>query len=179
MGYSNLAEKIDFNEFEEWQYLAEETARVFSLNDKETKKLCVNNTAKLIAAIPFAAGCKEPERTAIAHLCLYMAEIKGFQKHCAHQPYDDKDIFNRLAFISTFEGGNAKIIQHGMNMLAYIMVEGYNRSKEKDLKNSVYNPIANGKWNYKELKTRLLKDISNFECPDLDQYFIPIKAIWG
>lgn len=44
--------------------------------------------------------------TAIAHLCLYEAEIQGFQKYCSHTPDDDSDIFNRLAFISTFEGGN-------------------------------------------------------------------------
>lgn len=65
-----------------------------------------------------------------------------------------------------------------MNMLAYIMVEGYNRSREKDLRNGVYNPIANGKWNYKELKLSLRKKLDEFECPDLDKYFIPIKASW-
>lgn len=29
-----------------------------------------------------------------------------FQKYCSHTPDDDSDIFNRLAFNSTFEGGN-------------------------------------------------------------------------
>lgn len=45
---------------------AEETKTVWFMNCK---------TAKLIATIPFAAGCNEPERTATAHLCIYMAEI--------------------------------------------------------------------------------------------------------
>lgn len=65
-----------------------------------------------------------------------------------------------------------------MNMLAYIMIEGYNRSKEKDLKNGIYNPIANGKWDYKTLKARLLKKIKEIECPDLDRYFLPITSDW-
>lgn len=178
MKSTNLAEIIEPENFIEWDYLATETARVFNLTDKETVQLYNSNTAKIIAAIPFVAGCKEPERTAIAHLCIYEAEIKGFQKYYAHLPSDDDDIFNRLAFISTFEGGNPAIIEHGMNILAYIMVEGYNRSKEKDLYDGIYNPIANGNWNYKELKNKLRKKINEIECPDIDRYFIPLKANW-
>ena len=178
MNNSSLAEKTETVCFPEWEYIASETATVFKLTKKEADDLYKSNTAKIIAAIPFVAGCKEPERTAIAHICIYMAEIKGFQKYYAHLPTDDNDIFNRLAFISTFEGGNQAIIEHGMNMLAYIMVEGYNRSKEKDLKDGVYNPIANGKWDYKQLKNKLLKKIDEFECPDLDRYFVPVKAYW-
>ena len=178
MKSTNLAETIEPENFIEWDYLATETARVFNLTDKETVQLYNSNTAKIIAAIPFAAGCKEPERTAIAHLCIYEAEIKGFQKYYAHLPSDDEDIYNRLAFISTFEGGNPAIIEHGMSILAYIMVEGYNRSKEKDLRNGIYNPIVNGKWDYRKLKNQLLKKIYNFDCPEIDRYFVSTNAMW-
>ena len=178
MNSTNLAEKISTNDFYEWEYLATETAKVFNLNQKEAEKLYNSNTARIIAAIPFAAECKEPERTAIAHLCIYEAEIKGFQKYYAHLPSDDSDIFNRLAFISTFEGGNPAIIEHGLNILAYIMIEGYNRSKEKYLRNNIYNPIANEKWDYKNLKSKLLKKINEVECPELDKFFIPLKSEW-
>lgn len=175
---TNLAEELEISDFSEWNYLTTETAKVFNLTKKDAEKLYNSNTAKIIAAIPFAAGCKEPERTAIAHLCIYEAEIKGFQKYYAHLPSDDDNIYNRLAFISTFEGGNTTIIEHGMNILAYIMIEGYNRSKEKDLQNGIYNPIANKKWDYKKLKNKLRKKIDEIECPDLDKYFIPVKASW-
>ena len=178
MNKTSLAVKIDYDYFPEWEYLATETAKVFKLSSKEVQVLYNSNTAKIIAAIPFAAKCREPERTAIAHLCIYEAEIKGFQKYYAHLPSDDDDIYNRLAFISTFEDGNQAIINHGMNILAYIMVEGYNRSKEKDLREGVYNPIANGKWNYKKLKKELLNKINEVECPELDRYFILGKDGW-
>lgn len=151
MKTSNLAEKVYYSDFQEWNY---------------------------IATIPFVAGCRKPERTAIAHLVIYEAEIKGFQKYYSHLPSDDDDIFNRLGFISTFEGGNPAIIEHGLNILAYIMVEGYNRSKEKDVQNNIYNPIANGKWNYSLLKKELLQKINEIDCPDLDRYFQPISARW-
>lgn len=178
MNETNIAKKIELNNFIEWNYLATETAKVFNLSNKESEILYNSNTAKIIAKIPFAAGCKEPERTAIAHLCIYEAEIRGFQKYYAHHPSDDEDLFNRLAFISTFEEGNQAIIEHGMNILAYIMIEGYKRSKDKDLKEGIYNPIANGKWNYKKIKLKLQRKINEIDCPDLDRYFIPVKATW-
>ena len=179
MNETNLAHVLISDTFTEWEYLAKETAKVFNLTSKEAEQLYNCNTAKLIAALPFVAGCKEPERTSIAHLCIYLAELKGFQKYYAHVPSDDADIFNRLSFISTFDGGNYTIIEHGMNLLAYIMIEGYNRSQEKDLRNGIYNPIANGSWDYKKMKSKLLNKIQEFECPELDRYFIPIKASWG
>lgn len=141
MKNTNLAVKLHQQNFEEWDYLATETAKVFNLSKKE-------------------------------------AEIRGFQKNYAHLPSDDDDIFNRLAFISNFDGGNPAIIEHGMYILAYIMVEGYKRSKEKDLKNEIYNPISNGKWNYKKIKLKLQRKINEIDCPDLDRYFIPVKATW-
>lgn len=58
------------------------------------------------------------------------------------------------------------------------MIEGYNRSKENDLRNGIYNPIASGKWNYLQLKKKLKEKIDEIDCPDLDRYFIPIKACW-
>lgn len=179
MNQTNVIKQKEFVEFSEWDYLVSETAKVFGLNTKQTEQLYNSNTAKIIARIPFAAQCKEPERTAITHLVIYEAELRGYQKYYAHLPSDDDDIFNRLAFISTFEGGNQAIIEHGMNMLAYIMIEGYNHSKEKDVKNGVYNPIANGKWNYNELKNQLLSKLHEIECPELDELFIPEEPYWN
>ena len=55
---SNLAEKIENDTFYEWDNIARETAKVFELNKKKTEQLYNNNTAKIIAKLPFAAGCK-------------------------------------------------------------------------------------------------------------------------
>ena len=178
MNNSNLAEKLETKTFPEWDYLATETAKVFNLTRKEALALYNSNTAKIIAVIPFAAGCREPERTAIAHLCLYEAEIRGFQQFCAHLPSDDEDVFKRLDMISTFDDGNNAVIEHGMNILALIMLEGYNRSQEKDRLNGTYNPILSGKWNYDVLKKKLENKINEIDCPAIDRYYIPVKAYW-
>ncbi|MBR1638106.1 MAG: hypothetical protein IJ688_01825 [Treponema sp.] len=162
-----------------WDYLVNEVSNVYKLTPEEKKQLENSYTAKIIATIPFEAECKNPERTAIAHLCLYVAELKGFQKYCSHLPTDDNDIFNRLAFISTFESGKQEIINHGMNVLALIMLEGYKRSIEKDRINNVYNPLISGKWNYQSIKNKLLWEINKINVPNIDWIFtnIPLN-IW-
>lgn len=144
-----------------WNYFVKEMKKVFRFTHKETKWFKNCKTAKLIATIPFAAGCEEPERTAIAHLCIYMAEIRGFQKYYAHLPSDDSNLFKRLGFISTFEGGDKDIIEYGMNLLALIMIEGYHKSENEDRKNGVYNPFVSGVWNYEEKRASIkIKDDS-------------------
>lgn len=148
-----------------WNYIVDEMKKVFRFTHKETKWFKNCKTAKLIATIPFAAGCDEPERTAIAHLCIYLAEIRGFQKYCAHLPSDDSDLFKRLGFISTFEGGDVSIIRNGMDLLALIMIEGYYKSKDEDKENSIYNPFISNTWNYEEIKKKLTDSINNNNFP--------------
>lgn len=138
---------------------------------KKENFLKTSPVAKIIATIPFEAKCIEPERTAIAHLCLYTAEKKGFQKYCSHQRTDDSNIYKRLDFISTFEGGNKEIINHGMNLLALIMLEGYRKSKQKDKKSNTYNPLNSGAWNYQLIKNKLLWEINKISIPNLDWIF--------
>lgn len=138
-----------------WNYFVKEMKKVFRFTYKETKWFKNCKTAKLIATIPFAAGCDAPERTAILHLCAYIAEIKGFHKYCSHLPSDDINLFKRLDAIATFENGNQAIIEEGMNILALIMIEGYHKSEEADKKNNVYNPFVSGAWNYEELKFKI------------------------
>ena len=80
---SNLALKNNQNAWnlKQWDYLVTEISNVFRFTNEEKDVFSNNPTAKLIASIPFVANCVEPERTAIAHLCLYVSELKGFQKY--------------------------------------------------------------------------------------------------
>ncbi len=55
-----------------WDILSNCLIETFRLTDEESVDLRKNKTAQLIAAIPFAAGCEEPLRTALAHLSIYM-----------------------------------------------------------------------------------------------------------
>lgn len=181
MYYSNCAyetQELNWN-LPEWNYFVSELEKVFRLTPTEKEKLSNSVAAKIIATIPFEAKCKNPERTAIAHLCLYESEILGFQKYCSHLPSDDADLFERLSFISTFEGGDEKIIRHGMNILALLMLEGYKKSITKDVKSNTYNPLVTKTWDYQALKSKLLWEIQKDNIPNLDWIFQhEIKNAW-
>ena len=106
-----------------------------------------------------------------------MNEIKGFQKYYACNPLDDIDLFERLEPISHFRGGGKKIIECGMNTLAYIMIEGYHKSEKFDAENGNYNPFVSGHWNYKTLKNNLGKKVFVSFNPFLP--FIGISFGWS
>lgn len=174
---SNLAFISDPIEIPAWDYIVSEMTEVFRLTEAETQKLYNSTVAKLVAAIPFEAHCINPERTAIAHLGIYMMEIKGFQKYCAHVPSDDQDIFERLERISHFQGGDKAVIEHGMALLAVIMLEGYKKSKVLDLQNNIYNPLNSHEWNYSLIKSRLRRMISKTSNQVLDALFYVTPGI--
>ncbi|AEE17912.1 hypothetical protein [Treponema brennaborense] len=155
----------------DWDYFVSEIQKVFKLNDFEVTRLKNSNVAKIIATIPFAAGCNEPERTAISHLITYIAEIKGFQKYCAHLPCDNFDIYHRLNRLATFSGGDKKIIHEGLSLLALIMLEGYHESQEHDKQNKIYNPLNSGSWNYEQKKAELEKELEVITCESLADFF--------
>ena len=158
-----------------WNYFVNEISKVFKLSKKEYKELDNSITAKIIATIPFAANCSSPERTATAHLCLYMAEKRGFQEYCAHLPSDDANLLKRLDFISTFEDGDQLIIEHGMHILALIMLEGYYHSATKD------NPIVSGVWNYEQKKNEIVKVLRKIKVSELDDLadeVFAMSSVW-
>ncbi len=162
---NNLAFKQEELYVPEWDYFINEIKSIYRLSEDETIKLYKNTTAKIIAAIPFYAGCYRPEVTAIAHLSLYINECKGFQKYCANTYLDNLDLYERLEPISHFRGGNKSIIQFGLDTLAYIMIEGYHNSETADLQNGNYNPFVSGAWNYKKLKKMLTPKVFNYDNP--------------
>ena len=156
---TNLAVKYEEYNIPEWDYFISELKRIYNLSDSEAEKIFDCPTAKIIAAIPFVAGCYRPEVTAIVHLSLFVNEIKGFQKYCACTPLDDIDLYERLEPISHFRGGDEKTIQAGMDTLAYLMIEGYHKSEKADAENGVYNPFVSGNWNYRIIKNKLIKRV--------------------
>lgn len=158
-------------EIPEWNDLVEEIKSVFKLTESETERLYQSKTARIIAAIPFAAGCEEAERTAILHLCAYMAEIRGFQKFCSHLKSDDESLYKRLEMISHFNGGDKKVIEHGMDMLAFIMLKGYKASQKADAANGIYNPLNSGAWDYDAAEKLLEAKIKNYHNAMLDGIF--------
>ncbi|MCK9170705.1 MAG: hypothetical protein M0P01_09850 [Treponema sp.] len=172
-----ISSKIEEKEAN-WPFLCEKISDVFRLTKQESNRLQQSQTAKLIAAIPYAASCKKPERSAFGNLCLYLAEkqsITGPGDHCQE---DDVSVYERLRPFMNLEGGNSAVITHGMQILALIMLAGYNRSKMEDSINGIYNPLNTGTWDFEQLKEYLISAIQIYPCPELDKIISVMDSLF-
>lgn len=164
----NLEKTVQFGEAT-WNRLCGLTAKAFRFDAEETQRLHNNRTPRLIAAIPFLAGCHQAERTALAHLAIYVLSCKpGTRLVFDHQPADDQEVMARLAAIMRFEGGDPAIIERGMKLLAVQMICGYGRDLAKDAVTREYNPLLSGAWNGMKLINSLVMDIMGVSCPGMD-----------
>ncbi|MBL8965382.1 MAG: hypothetical protein JNG85_00155 [Spirochaetaceae bacterium] len=131
-----------------WADLAKRIAAAFNMSPEAAQRLELNQTARLVAAIPYVAGCDEPERTALAHLGTFvLASSESCRKAFDHKPADDRDPLARLAPIADFQGGDKALIAEGMRRLAILMTNGYRKDLEKDAKSGEYNPLLSKAWN--------------------------------
>jgi hypothetical protein len=172
------------NSFDErrWAELAAQIADTFRMRAPEAAALKANQTARLIAAIPFAAGCAEPERTALSHLATYLlAGSPSCRRVFDHKAADDRDALARLAPIADFQGGDKEVIDRGMRLLAIIMVSGYRHDLEKDSKSGEYNPLLAKTWEADQTVAALSKGID--EKAALPYGFLTkeesVRAFWG
>ena len=156
-------------EFEaKWDTIAESVADAFRLTDSERSWLNNKPVARLIAAIPLMAGCKDAERTAVAHLGTYLLSIKETKAFFNASASDDGDVFERLRLGSTFVGGDKAVIDKGMSMLALCMVIDYARDVELDRKIGKHNPVSTGAFDYLTIRRDLEQKIAAVECPEME-----------
>jgi hypothetical protein len=132
---------------ETWDRISGIVASAYSMSPERAAELKANVTARLIASIPYEAGCREPERTALAHAAIYvLASSDAARRAFDHKPGDDYDVLARLAAVSSFEGGDPAIINRGMKTLAILIIEGYKRDAASDKAKGWYNPVGEGAW---------------------------------
>ena len=138
-----------------WDELSGKTAKAFRMLPWTAAKLKKNRTARLIAALPFVAGCEHPERTALAHLATFvLASSESCKRVFDHDASDNASPTARLAPIADFQGGDKAVIEEGMARLAMIMANGYQKDLEKDKASGEYNPILAGAWKHEEMASK-------------------------
>jgi len=139
-----------------WKRLAGLTAEATRMSENETLRFADNKVARLVGLLPFLAGCEEAERTALAHLAVWVVANRGGARATFdHRPADDRGPLARLAAISHFEGGDKAIVAAGLRRLALAMVSGYQKDREVDRALGAYNPLNSGVWNFEALVQEL------------------------
>ncbi len=154
--------------FTNWDHIAGLVASAFRMSEEEYQWFKNKNLAKLIAAIPFLAGCEDPERTAVVHLGTYILSIRA--KSVANcKPSDDEGIFRRLELMNNFIGGDKAVIEKGMSLIALNMIADYARDIEVDRMTGKYNPVDSGAFDYDAERERLESVITSVECREMDE----------
>ncbi len=167
---------------EQWPEIAEAVGSAFRMDTKELEWLRKKPVAKLIAAIPFLAGCDQPARTAVAHLGTYLLSIRETKPFFNADTTDDGDILDRLRLIMNFRGGDAAVIDRGMALLALNMLDDYKRDVQIDAALGKYNPVASGAFDYEAVRTELIRRIEAGCTVAVDKYdeIGPIvRGPWG
>lgn len=167
------------SEFSEarWLELVDRVSLLFHVSEDRKEKILRNKAMKLTAAIPFIAGCRNPMRTALSHLTIYTAAAsEGGKDVFGHRFSDNDDLFTRLERISHFEGGDERLIDRGMALLALAMLEDHKADAEEDRLKGKYNPVNSGAWNYEETAAKLKSRIKALPCQAMDSIYGPDQA---
>lgn len=151
-----------------WSEVSDHVATTFRLSDEERAQLRSSHIAKLLGAIPFLAGCDHPMRTAVSNLAVYMMSVGSAKEAFNATVEDDSDVFARLK-LARYEGGDERVIERGMALIALNMLADYRRDVVFDIANEKHNPVATGAWDFNAIKTDLIEKIESIDCPQMDE----------
>jgi hypothetical protein len=151
-----------------WSEITDHVAKTFRMTDEERMGLENHEISKLLAAIPFLAGCEQPMRTSLANLSIYMMSIRSGKEVFNASDADDEDILARLR-LARFHGGDQQIVDRGMALIALNMLADYRRDVILDIANEKHNPIATGVWDYESIAADLVATVEAIECEEMDR----------
>ena len=152
-----------------WPDLVEAISVSFRFTEEEKKSFEKRDIARLIGALPFEAGCRDPERIALAHLGTYVISYTGGKKILS--PKQGESPRNRLERISNFPKSlktDSRLLKRGLDLLYLNMLEDYERDVEEDKKIERYNPSED--VDIASLKKKLEKKLGKKKEPRLDKY---------
>ncbi len=166
-----LHQVTTIEEFEaQWDAIVGSTGAAFRMDEEETTWLRTKPIARVIAAIPFLAGCRNAARTAVTHLGTYLLSIKETKPFFNASHEDDGNILDRLQLISSFDGGDQRIIDRGMALIALSMIEDYKRDIQIDAALGKHNPVATGAFDYDQIHDELQRRVEAVDCPAMDAF---------
>lgn len=151
-----------------WLGLTDHVAREFGMSAERLEMLRAKDIARLIAAIPFLAGCENAAETAKANLRHYVMSCGVGRQIYAATPDNSSGVFGRLS-PAKYQGGDEAVILRGMSLIALNMLADYKRDVELDRSMGKYNPIGAGDWNYDEKYAELMSNVTAIECPEMDE----------
>ncbi len=146
-------------------------SQAFRMDREEAARFAASPIARLIGALPYLAGCDRAERTAVEHLGTYVLSVRETRSAFYATTDDDATVYDRLAPIMHFEGGDEALLRRGIALLALSMITDYKRDVDLDRMIGKHNPIGSGAWDFESTREELQRDIDAVDSPDMDHVF--------
>jgi len=165
---------------EQWENVLSRAGAVLNFGIEKKEQIKNSKMAKLIAAVPYLAGCDKAFETSFSHLIIYlMSQDESAKDIYFHKPEDDNGIYSRLFPLSSFMGGNKEIIQCSMDLIALCMLSNYNNDLDVDKEIGKYNPINAGIWNFNTLSVKLIKNIDTSITNEISEIYSKEDSLRG
>jgi|GEM_PF-453206 len=164
-----------------WSDLLGRISTVFRLDGDRRTGLESNTVFRLVAALPYLAGCDEPARTALSHMATFLLAADDATRDVyAHGFRDSSDLQHRLEPISHFLGGDERLIRRGMRLLTLAMIADHVHDEQADRDDGKFNPVGAGHWDAEELMGRIRLELADIPCPEMDAILDPdqIPGYW-
>ncbi len=168
---------MSYEQFD-WPRLSGLIAVAFRMDETRAASFSASRAAKLVAALPYAAGCPRAERVALAHLGTFVLACYGDTRlPFDHLPEDDGDPLARLAPVADHPGGNPAVVRAGLSRLALMMLNGYERDLDADRARGLYNPLLKGSWKAEDKRAELKKASASVASELLDAAITTEEAL--
>jgi hypothetical protein len=154
-----------WNEKNEWPVLLKLTAIGGNFSEEEIRALNDAVVGKLLCAIAYCSGCKDPDRIAVTHLITLVA-AKRCREIFNHR--QKESIRDRLLPLLYFPGGNEEVIKAGTLLLSLYSLQDHKVDLMADIVEKKENPLSY--TDYEEEKKRILSEYDKTR-PYIKDYF--------
>lgn len=147
---------------EQWQELQTYVIKSTSLNNQEQELLSQSLVAKILGAIPYLAGCDNPDQLAVLEVSLYIVAMRNKELFSHREKQTIRERIN-TGFLSPLREGDPNIVDFGLTLLELISLNDHKSDLTSDLLNEHSNPLTDGNILYFPSKQILIKKLESFD----------------
>jgi len=142
-----------------WHTIIEHTVLAAKLDEKEKYKITSCPVAKLIAALPYYAGCRNPDQLAVLKVGIYLAACRDpvLFSHRKNQ-----SVRERILPITVCPDGDSRVIKLVTDFLELISLNDHLADIDKDLKTGHPNPLIDNVFYYYTRREQLIQKIKSY-----------------
>lgn len=137
---------------EDYEAILRVAAPSVRLTMGELERLRRSKVARLLAAVPYRAGCENPDLIAVLHVSMYVAGMRS-REFFAHR--DNQSLGDRIGMGLHYPDGDAEVIDAAMAILESVSLNDHKKDADADRRRGYPNPLNMGLVDYATEKRRI------------------------